>query len=196
MHRVSCMLQYGSYFGHPHVAFGAVDDRYSRERTSSQGAGRSQGNRALASCFANLQGCRAGNMQETQPTPALSPPAPGRSTLCQSTPCQSTPCRAALGPPLGFHTRVLPGRGVPAPFGASSQQGQQHSGHPSPKPPPLAPWVFGLCLAGGLGEVPAARVRLWSRARRALNAQPNAPGLLKSRLSRPLGASIFWVTSI
>lgn len=135
MDRVSCMLQYGSYFGHPHVASGAVDDRYSRERTSSQGAGRSQGNRALASCFANLQGCRAGNMQETQPTPALSPPAPGRSTPCQSTPCQSTLCRAALGPPLGFHTRVLPGRGCqphlePVPNRASSTVATPAPNHP------------------------------------------------------------------
>lgn len=137
MHRVSCMLQYGSYFGHPHVAFGAVDDRYSRERTSSQGAGRSQGNRALASCFANLQGCRAGNMQETQPTPALSPPAPGRSTLCQSTPCQSTPCRAALGPPLGFHTRALPGRGVPAPFWSQFPTGPAAQWPPQPQTTPV-----------------------------------------------------------
>lgn len=136
MHRVSCVLQYGSYFGHLHVAFGAVDDRCSRERTSSRGAGRSQGNRALASCFANLQGCRAGNMQETQPTPALSPPAPGRSTPCQSTPCQSTLCRAASGPPLGFHTRALPGRGVPAPFWSQLPTGPAAQWPPQPQTTP------------------------------------------------------------
>lgn len=154
-------------------------------RGSARAAGVQAGARETGLWPRALQICRAAGLEICR-KPSPRQPCPRRpqgEAPRAKAPHARAPCAVLpRGHPLVSTPVLCLVEGCQPHFGASCQQGQQHSGHPSPKPPLLAPRVFGLCL--------------WSRPRRALNAQPNAPGLLKSRLSRSLGASISWVMPI